>query len=92
MRNYIAQLDHIVSLLVFNLVCTGVAMMKKVDARPPVYGGNAEAEMSPRKKRIVDWRDAQPSAVLPAGFQQPAPQVGRSLHSQRPTEQDMQYC
>ena len=36
---------------------------------------SSEALLSPRKRRIVDWREAQPSAVLPADFQGSAHQV-----------------
>ncbi len=46
------------------------------DIRPPgYYGGAGNAPLSPCKKKIVDWRDAQPSAVLPAGFRKAADQV-----------------
>ena len=53
-----------------------VAKQKKVALRPlgPESRGGT-ALLSPRKKRIVDWRDAQPSAVLPAGFRQAVSQV-----------------
>lgn len=49
-----------------------------INVRPPgYYGGSGNAQLSPRKKKIVDWRDAQPSAVLPAGFRKAAHQVSQ---------------
>ena len=53
-----------------------VHIKPKLEIRPQSYGVKGDsAPLSPRKKRIVDWRDAQPSAVLPAGFRQTANQV-----------------
>ena len=58
-------------------VATAAAHGKqKLEVRPQSYGATGDKPtMSPRRKRIVDWRDAQPSAVLPAGFRQTAGQV-----------------
>ena len=44
-------------------------------------GRGEGAVLSPRKKRIVDWRDAQPSAVLPASFRQSTGQVCIACHT-----------
>ena len=52
---------------------------RRVPVNPVGYDvRSGEALLSPRKKRIVDWREAQPSAVLPAGFQSPGHQVAHS--------------
>ena len=49
---------------------------RRVPVNPVGYEvRSSEALLSPRKKRIVDWREAQPSAVLPAGFQSSEDQV-----------------
>ena len=53
-----------------------MAKQKNIALRPPGSEPKGDnAALSPRKKRIVDWRDAQPSAVLPAGFRQAVSQV-----------------
>lgn len=68
-------------------VATAAAYRKpKLEVRPQGYGATDRiAPMSPRKKRIVDWRDAQPSAVLPAGFRQTAGQVCRAHGERHPS-------
>ena len=58
-----------------SLVSAAAHTKQKFEVKPQGYGAKEDSALSPRKKRIVDWRDAQPSAVLPAGFRQTANQV-----------------
>ncbi len=65
----------------FLLPCAAAHSKQKFEVKPQGYGAKEDSALSPRKKRIVDWRDAQPSAVLPAGFRQTANQVRYALQT-----------
>ena len=75
------RLGHSRSVEVHGCLLAGtVGQAKSYSRRVPVNPAgydvrSGEALLSPRKKRIVDWREAQPSAVLPAGFQSSGHQV-----------------